>query len=131
MALAFCLVLVFAGNANAGPSPYYFDVYNNAYVEVASLGSIFGSEWQVLAMVDLSGSPPDVGLGFSLYNRGRQELGLHICATGAWLSNSREGTWLGSGSEFAHAVSSGHHSISPLYTAPMSAVSSGDDPSEQ
>jgi len=131
-ALAFCLVLAFIGNATAGPSQFYFDIYNNAYVEVSQLGNFAGNQWALIGLVDLSGSPPEIGLGVSFYNPTYGDLCLSIARDAGWFAHSRVGVWYGSGSDFAHAVSSLFTGVSPLTTT-LTAITSDSsaDPSEQ
>jgi len=132
LALAFCLVLAFAGNANAGPAQYYFDVWNNAIVEVSQLGDFFGNQWAIVGKFDLSGTPPDIALGFSFYNTTNGDLCIHLVRNTAWLSHTYEGVWAGSGSDFVFSTSALYHDIHPVYTSPPSITSdSSADPAEQ
>jgi hypothetical protein len=134
LALAFCLVLALgAGNANAGPAQYYFDTFNNVMAEVTQLGMFGPSEWAILVKVDLSGSPPDVGIGFSLYHPQYGDLHLHICKDPGWLSHSYEGVWAGSGSDFVLSTSALYRQVHPLTTMPptATALSSSADPAAQ
>jgi len=134
LTLAFCLVLALGvGSANAGPVKYYFDTFDNVYVEVTQLGMFNGNQWAVLAKVDLKGSPPDIGLGFSFYHQTYGDLSLHIVRDAAWYSHSWEGVWAGSGSEFVLAVSGNlYHQVHPLTTTPPAITSdSSADPSAQ
>ena len=135
LTLAFTFILVLAlgvGSAKAGPSQYYFDIYNNAYIEVSQLGTFGEVQWAIVGMIDLSGSPPDIGLGFSFYHPTHHDLMLSITRNAGWFSHSRVGVWAGSGSDFAHAVSSLFIDVSPLTTRPPAITSdSSADPSEQ
>ncbi len=133
LALAFFSVLALGvGSANAGPSKYYFDIYNNVYVEVSQLGTFGEVQWAILAMVDLAGSPPDIGLGFSFYHPNYGDLLLSITRNAGWFSHSRVGVWSGSGGDFAHAVSTLFIDVSPLTTTPPAITSdSSADPSAQ
>jgi hypothetical protein len=132
LAIAFCLVLVFAGNANAGPSEYYFDEFNNVNIEVVQLGAFNGNEWAVVAKVDLSGVPPEIGLGFSFYSRQYSDLCLHIVRDAGWLSHSWEGVWVGSGTEFVLSTSQLYMAIHPLWTTPPAvAITNDADPTSQ
>ena len=131
-ALAFCLVLAFIGNANAGPEPYYFDVWNNVIVEVAPLGVIFENEWAIVAKADLSGSPPDLALGFSFYHTTNGDLCIHLVRNNAWLSHTYEGVWAGSGSDFVFTTSQLYSEVVPLTTSPPAITpDSSADPAEQ
>ena len=133
LALAFCLVLALnVGNANAGPAQYYFDTFNNVMAEVTQLGTFGPSQWAILVKVDLSGTPSDVGIGFSLYHPQYGDLHLHICKDPGWLSHSYEGVWAGSGSEFVLSTSALYHQVHPLTTTPTATASdSSADPAEQ
>ena len=134
LALAFCLVLAFVGNANAGPSEYYFDVWNNVIVEVSQLGTFFGNQWAIVVKLDLSGSPPDFAYGFSFYERTYGDLSIHLVRNAAWYSHTYEGVWAGSGSDFIMTTSQLYSSIDPLTTTtspPALTSDSSADPTEQ
>ncbi len=131
LTLAFGLVIALnVGKTDAGPVSTYFDNYNNAFVEVQDLGTIVGTEWALVAKVDINGSPPDVGVGFSFWNPTYGDLAIHINRDSAWLSHTEEGTWSGSGSSFVLSDSSLHNEINTLTTAPQPDADGGggDDP---
>lgn len=130
LALAFCLVLALnVGNANAGPSPYYFDDYNCAYLELGSFGMIGQNEWGILAKVSLYGGS-DVGIGMYNYNPDGT-LGIHVGRDGSWLSHSYQGVWAGSGTTFALAISTTVTELRQLYTTPPAISAAGSDSTKQ
>ena len=109
LALAFCLVLALnVGNANAGPSPYYFDDYNCAYLELGSFGMIGQNEWGILAKVSL-----------------------YVGRDGHWFSHSYQGVWAGSGTTFALAISTTVTELRQLYTTPPAISAAGSDSTKQ
>jgi len=131
LGLVFCLVLALGvGNANAGPSQYYFDDYDCAYVEVAPLGTFLETTWTILVKVPLYGG--DVSLGMSFWHRTSGALCIHVDHYGMWYSHSYEGVWAGSGSDFIFTTSQLYSSVNPLTTSPPSITSdSSADPAAQ
>jgi len=122
LAITLTIGLVFIlqiGDAKAGPSEFYFDQWNDAYVEVVDMGVFGAAQWAILAKVDLD-NPVNIGLGFSFYHTGYGDLALHIMRDEAWYSHTWEGVWGGSGSDFVLSVSWGYMDIHQLWTTPPS-----------
>ncbi len=109
---------------------YYYDNYDNIYIEVNQLGTILQTEWAIVVKVDLAGAPPDIGIGFSFWNPIFGDLAIHVNGDDAWYSHTEEGVWNGSGSSFVLSVSTLHNEINTLTTSPQ-ADASGDDPSSK
>ena len=119
--------------ADGGLPEFLFDDFNNAHVDVVPLGDFFGSNWAINVVVDLSGVPPDPGIGFSVYNPTHGDFSIHNTQGSGWLSFSWQGVWAGNGSDFVLSTSALYMDIHPLWTSPPTRLPDGsdDDPASQ
>ncbi len=129
LSIILTIFLLFSLNvsmARSGPSQYYFDQWNDVYIEYADLGLYFGSEWWLIVKVDMDGVS-DPGVGFSLYNLGSGALGLNILRSDDWYSHSWQGSWVGSPTSFVLSVSWLYMDIHQLTTSPQRISKVPDD----
>ena len=122
LALSVCMLSIFtlsAKNSKAATLPQVMFTDNGkVFVSVADLGTIFGSEWEIIAINDFPIGPAPFGLGFRYYNTTYNAAEQTINQDSSWLGAAMAYIWAGDGTQGYLSLTNGIQSVRTLTLAP-------------
>ncbi len=122
LALSVCMLSIFTLNSKESKAatlpPVMFTDNGKVFVSVADLGTIFGSEWEIIVINDFPFGPAPFGFGFRYYNTTFNAAVQTINQDSSWLGAAMAYIWAGDGTPGYLSLTSGHQSVRTLTLAP-------------
>ncbi len=112
LVLSVCMLFAFSlaapkDSESATLPAVMFDSDGYLYVSITDLGTIFGSEWELIATTDATGTEP-LGLGLRNYNVSWSESVATIFEDDYWFGQAMTLLWTGDGSAGNLNVTAGY-----------------------
>ena len=122
LALSVCMLSIFTlspKNSKAATLPQVMFTDNGkVFVSAADLGTIFGSEWEIIVINDFPFGPKPFGLGFRYYNTTYNAAEQIINQDASWLGAAMAYIWAGDGTQGYLSLTNGNQSVRTLTLAP-------------